>query len=70
MRIAGIGSLAARAKVVDANPDLHPVTELSPERRHTSFKLKMTPSERKRLADGVREERREIRALQRPYVRL
>jgi hypothetical protein len=66
-----MGPLAARIffymqcrakKIVDANPDLYPVTPLSPKRRYTSRKLNMTPSERKRLADGVRAARRRIRA--------
>jgi len=61
--------MTCRAKeVVDANPDLYPVTDLSPERRYTSRKLNMTPSERKRLADGVRAARRRIRAEDDPNV--
>lgn len=56
-------------KVVDANPDLYPPTDLDPRRRYTSRKLNMTPSERKRLADGVRTARRELRAIRDPYVR-
>ena len=56
-------------KVVDGNPDLYPDNGLSPRRRYTSRKLNVTPSERKRLADGLRTARREIRALQSPNVR-
>ncbi len=62
--------MTCRAKeVVDANPDLYPITDLSPKRRYTSRKLNMTSSERKRLADGVRASRRRIRAGYNPNVR-
>ena len=62
--------MTCRAKaVVDANPDLYPVTDQSPKRRYTSRKLNMTPSERKQLADGVRAARRRIRAGYKPNVR-
>ena len=62
--------MTCRAKeVVDANPDLYPVTDQSPKRRYTSRKLNMTPSERKQLADGVRAARRRIRAEHNPKVR-